>query len=206
MVIVSGDKSNTSLWEYQGVGCVRNPIVIVIRRSSTRLAQLDQFEGAPDQHRPGGDTNGCQPALGALCRPRHPAPEPGRSRQFESHPWWPQLGWIAYGLGFTGLFLGAIFFAYAVRYYLSTAIVLITSLATGGRAGNENGHNWNGHNGNGKQRSAGLVRTNGNGNVNGFHLDLGYHPFVSAHVAAYNEKRVIERLLTAPGTASGGRD
>ena len=32
---------------------------------------------------------------------------------------------------------------------------------------------------------------------NGFHIDLGYHPFVSVHVAAYNEKRVIERLLTA---------
>src|SRR5207244_12658262 len=36
-----------------------------------------------------------------------------------------------------------------------------------------------------------------NGNGNGYHLDLGYQPFVSIHVAAYNEKRVIERLLTA---------
>ena len=34
-----------------------------------------------------------------------------------------------------------------------------------------------------------------NGNGNGYHIDLGYHPFVSIHVAAYNEKRVIERLL-----------
>jgi hypothetical protein len=117
---------------------------------------------------------------------------------------WPQLAWTAYGLAFTGLFLGAIFFAYAFRYYLSTAIVLITSLATGSRAGYGNGHNWNGHNENRKQRSAGLVRTTGNGNVNRFHLDVGYHPFVSVNVAAYNEKRVIERLLTAPGTASGG--
>ena len=39
--------------------------------------------------------------------------------------------WIGYGFAFTGLFLGAIFFAYAVKYYLSTVIVLITSLATG---------------------------------------------------------------------------
>src|SRR5487761_1169144 len=101
--------------------------------------------------------------------------------------------WIAYGFAFTGLFLGAVFFAYAVKYYLSTLMVLITTLATG-RTGNGNG-NGNGHNGNGRQHS-GLNRI-GNGNGNGFHIDLGYHPFVSVHVAAYNEKRVIERLLTA---------
>src|SRR5207244_9888675 len=35
------------------------------------------------------------------------------------------------------------------------------------------------------------------GNGNGYHIDLGYQPFVSVHVAAYNEKRVIERLLTS---------
>jgi 1,2-diacylglycerol 3-beta-glucosyltransferase len=90
--------------------------------------------------------------------------------------------WVAYGFAFTGLLLGALFFAYAVKYYLSTVIVLITTLATGGRNGS------NGHNGNGKQH-AGLK--------NGYHIDLGYHPFVSVHVAAYNERRVIERLLTA---------
>src|SRR5207248_4305368 len=52
-------------------------------------------------------------------------------------------------------------------------------------------------NGNGavKTNGHGLNRINGNGN--GYHIDLGYHPFVSVHVAAYNEKRVIERLLTA---------
>ena len=96
--------------------------------------------------------------------------------------------WIGYGFAFTGLFLGAIFFAYAVKYYLSTVIVLLTSLATGRS-------NGNGHNGNGKQ-NGGLNRI-GNGNGNGYHIDLGYHPFVSVHVAAYNERRVIERLLTA---------
>jgi cellulose synthase/poly-beta-1,6-N-acetylglucosamine synthase-like glycosyltransferase len=96
--------------------------------------------------------------------------------------------WIGYGFAFTGLFLGAIFFAYAVKYYLSTVIVLLTSLATGRSGGN-------GHNGNGKQ-NGGLNRI-GNGNGNGYHIDLGYHPFVSVHVAAYNERRVLERLLTA---------
>src|ERR1700694_1104733 len=100
--------------------------------------------------------------------------------------------WIAYGFALTGLFPGAVLFAYAVKYYLSTVIVLITTLAFG-RSGS-NGPNGNG-NGNVGQHS-GLNRI-GNGNGNGYHIDLGYHPFVSVHVAAYNEKRVIERLLTA---------
>src|SRR2546427_6750665 len=93
--------------------------------------------------------------------------------------------WIAYGFAFAGLFLGAIFFAYAVKYYLSTAMVLLTTLVGAPRNGN----------GAGKTNGNGLNRINGNGN--GYHLDLGYQPFVSIHVAAYNEKRVIERLLTA---------
>ena len=100
---------------------------------------------------------------------------------------------IAYGLAFTGLFLGAIFFTYAIKYYLGTAIVLLTTLLSGGARSNGNGHTDTRH-------VAGLNRIarsgNGNGNGNGYHIDLGYHPFVSIHVAAYNEKRVIERLLT----------
>jgi glycosyltransferase involved in cell wall biosynthesis len=99
---------------------------------------------------------------------------------------------IAYSFAFTGLFLGAIFFTYAIKYYLGTAIVLLTTLASGGRNGN--GHSRP----DGDRHAAGLSRINrnANGNGNGYHIDLGYHPFVSIHVAAYNEKRVIERLLT----------
>jgi cellulose synthase/poly-beta-1,6-N-acetylglucosamine synthase-like glycosyltransferase len=89
--------------------------------------------------------------------------------------------WLGYGFAFTGLFLGAVFFAYAVKYYLSTVIVLITTIAFGRNGGNGNG--------NGKHRAGGLK--------NGYHIDLGYHPFVSVHVAAYNERRVIERLMVA---------
>jgi len=101
---------------------------------------------------------------------------------------------VAYGFAFTGLLLGAIFFTYAIKYYLGTAMVLITTLAPGGRKGNGNG---NGHlHEDGDRHVAGLSRINRNGNGNGYHIDLGYHPFVSIHVAAYNEKRVIERLLT----------
>jgi cellulose synthase/poly-beta-1,6-N-acetylglucosamine synthase-like glycosyltransferase len=91
--------------------------------------------------------------------------------------------WVGYGFAFAGLFLGAVFFAYAVKYYLSTVIVLLTTIAFG-----RNGSNGNG-NGNGKHRAGGLK--------NGYHIDLGYHPFVSVQVAAYNERRVIERLLVA---------
>jgi len=102
---------------------------------------------------------------------------------------------FAYGLAFTGLFLGAIFFTYAIKYYLGTGIVLLTTLVSGGRNGNGNGN----HKGDGDRHAAGLSRINrnGNGNGNGYQIDLGYHPFVSIHVAAYNEKRVIERLLTS---------
>jgi len=101
---------------------------------------------------------------------------------------------FAYALAFTGLFLGAIFFTYAIKYYLGTAIVLLTTLLAGGRNGNGNG----GTHSERDRQVAGLSRISraSNGNGNGYHIDLGYHPFVSIHVAAYNEKRVIERLLT----------
>src|SRR6266568_1014802 len=101
---------------------------------------------------------------------------------------------VAYSLAFTGLFFGAIFFTYAIKYYLATAIVLLTTLVSGGRNGN--GGNGGPHP-YGDRHAAGLSRISraSNGNGNGYHIDLGYHPFVSIHVAAYNEKRVIERLL-----------
>src|SRR5258708_1011656 len=51
--------------------------------------------------------------------------------------------WLAYGFAFTGLFLGAVFFAYAVKYYLSTAMVLLTTLF-GGAPPNGSGHASNG--------------------------------------------------------------
>src|SRR5437867_848285 len=116
---------------------------------------------------------------------------------------------IAYALAFTGLLLGGIFFAYAVKYYLSTGIVLLSALLPAGRRRNGNGHDAVGAE---RQHASGLIgisrgrgngngngngRGNGNGNGNGYYIDLGYHPFVSVHVAAYNERRVIERLLNS---------
>src|SRR5438477_8138391 len=63
-------------------------------------------------------------------------------------------------------------------------MVLLTTLVGAGPRGGGTKANGNGTN-----------RINGNGN--GYHVDLGYHPFVSVHVAAYNEKRVIERERNA---------
>jgi 1,2-diacylglycerol 3-beta-glucosyltransferase len=102
--------------------------------------------------------------------------------------------WVAYGFAFTGLFLGAVFFAYAIKYYLSTAMVLLTTLV--GRSP-RNGNGSHSPNLTGHKRINGSGNGNGNSNGNGYHIDLGYHPFVSVHVAAYNEQRVIERLLQA---------
>src|SRR5260370_40276685 len=45
---------------------------------------------------------------------------------------------FAYGLAFTGLFLGAIFFTYAIKYYLGTGLVLITTLVSVSLNGNGN--------------------------------------------------------------------
>ena len=118
---------------------------------------------------------------------------------------------VAYAFAFTGLLLGGTFFAYAVKYYLSTGIVLLSALLPAGRRRNGNGHDPMGAErqhasgligisrgrGNGNGNGNGSGHGNGNGNGNGYHIDLGYHPFVSVHVAAYNEKRVIERLLTS---------
>src|SRR6266705_6765367 len=67
---------------------------------------------------------------------------------------------VAYSLAFTGLFFGAIFFTYAIKYYLATAIVLLTTLVSGGRNGNGNG-NGN-HKGESDRHAAGLSRINRN--------------------------------------------
>src|SRR5207248_11238911 len=76
---------------------------------------------------------------------------------------------VAYALAFTGLLLGGTFFAYAVKYYLSTGIVLLSALLPAGRRRNGNGHDPIGAE---RQHASGLIgisrgRGNGNGNGNG---------------------------------------
>ncbi len=101
-------------------------------------------------------------------------------------------------LSLTALFLGSCFFLYSIKYYLATLVMLLSSLLLTERRGyanvNGNGHPHGlmrflrGGNGNGHRNG------NGNGNRNG-DFDLGYQPFVSVHIATYNEQRVIGRLL-----------
>ncbi len=96
--------------------------------------------------------------------------------------------WVGLGLSFIALFLGTIFFAYSIKYYVGTFVVLLASLGAGSR------------NGNGVQGARINRRSIRNGNGEGNDqspLALGYEPFVSVHIASYNEKRVIERLLEA---------
>jgi len=107
-------------------------------------------------------------------------------------------------LSLLALLLGSLFFLYSVRYYLATLLMLTSSLVLSTTDGNGTGHASGGgrahglmrfvrrRNGNGNGHGNG----NGNGNGNG-HFDLGREPFVSIHIATYNEKRVIGRLLEA---------
>lgn len=75
-------------------------------------------------------------------------------------------------LAYTSLIFGALFFAFAARYYIATVSVLLSpsvSLVNG--------------------RNGSKGEPNGNGSVG--------TPMVSVHVALYNEERVVDRLLTA---------
>lgn len=106
------------------------------------------------------------------------------------------VGWIGTGLSYLALLLGTMFFAYSIRYYLATIIVLATtgSERRNGEAGSNGNGSGNGD-GNGLSRISHRSRGgNGSDEENG-DLDLENEPFVSIHIASYNEKRVLERLL-----------
>ena len=90
---------------------------------------------------------------------------------------------------------GSLFFLYSLKYYLATLSMLVSSLVLANGNGRANGKR-NASHPHGLMRF--LRRGNGNGHRNGNgngHVDIGYEPFVSIHVATYNEKRVIQRLL-----------
>lgn len=64
--------------------------------------------------------------------------------------------------------------------------------------GNGNGCNGNGHNGNGHATNGNGHNGNGYGNGNGHDGNgNGKTPFVSIHIATYNEKNVVNRILEA---------
>jgi cellulose synthase/poly-beta-1,6-N-acetylglucosamine synthase-like glycosyltransferase len=94
-------------------------------------------------------------------------------------------GRIGVGLAMTALLIGAVFFAYSIKYYLASILGLVLSFTSQERSRSE-------------ADIAGRIarRRPANGDGNG-HLELGYDPMVSIHIACYNEQRVIERLLTA---------
>jgi cellulose synthase/poly-beta-1,6-N-acetylglucosamine synthase-like glycosyltransferase len=103
-------------------------------------------------------------------------------------------------LALFALMAGSFFFLYSVKYYLGTLVVLITALVLG------NGHEIGQANGHGDRRGlmrfarrrAGTENVHITGEVDGtrdLHFDARYQPFVSIHIATYNEKGVIGRLL-----------
>jgi hypothetical protein len=101
------------------------------------------------------------------------------------------VGWIGTGLSFLALLLGTTFFAYSIRYYLATILVLATtgSERRNGEAGNGNG-SGNGH-GNGLSRIAHRARGgNGVDEENG-QLELVDEPFVSM----VDDLEVFDRVL-----------
>jgi cellulose synthase/poly-beta-1,6-N-acetylglucosamine synthase-like glycosyltransferase len=106
---------------------------------------------------------------------------------------------VGAALSFAALLLGALFFLYSIRYYLATLVMLLSSLLLSEANGNGNRDNGGG-NGHPHGLMRFLRRGNGNGGAHGNgkgngHFDLGFEPFVSIHIATFNEKRVIGRLL-----------
>jgi cellulose synthase/poly-beta-1,6-N-acetylglucosamine synthase-like glycosyltransferase len=107
------------------------------------------------------------------------------------------LSWLGLELALVALGMGAFFFAYSLKYYLATATILLLAFFGPGR--NRNGGSPQERHFNGLTR---IARRGANGygkqdRTGDGHLQLGYEPFVSIHIATYNEKRVVGRLLEA---------
>jgi len=100
-------------------------------------------------------------------------------------------------LALIGLTFGLFFFAYALKYYATIALILLFNGENGLANGNRNGQGKGFRNG----LRNGLSKFFGNGVdnalTNGYHLKPEVQPFVSIHLPLYNEKEVVERLLTA---------
>lgn len=106
------------------------------------------------------------------------------------------LSWLGLELALVALGMGAFFFVYSLKYYLATATMLLLAFLGPG-------HQQDGGS-SGKNPLSGLARIIRRWNPAGQSLtaparplDLGYEPFVSIHIATYNEKRVVGRLLEA---------
>ncbi len=105
------------------------------------------------------------------------------------------LEWLGLELALVALGMGAFFFAYSLKYYLATATMLLLAFFGPGRKSDATL----------KEGRNGLERITQRGLDGNLHpawerrgrFDLGYEPFISIHIATYNEKRVVGRLLEA---------
>lgn len=90
-------------------------------------------------------------------------------------------------LVFIALACGVLFFVYALRYYVASAAVLGTALLRPAFGGRE------------PKRVAGYraLRTEAGETIPSRRLPPERQPFISVHLALYNEQRVVDRLLTA---------
>ena len=104
---------------------------------------------------------------------------------------------INYWLAAISLLFGVFFFAYALKYYANITLMLLFN----GENGLVNGNGYVEGQGLRNGLGNGLRRIFGNGVnnafANGYDLKLEAQPFVSIHLPLYNEKKVVERLLTA---------
>jgi cellulose synthase/poly-beta-1,6-N-acetylglucosamine synthase-like glycosyltransferase len=91
------------------------------------------------------------------------------------------IDWAGVILAGLALLAGGIFFCYSIRYYVATIIVLASAAPWLLRYRH--------------QRREGRIAMARERDPS--HLNLGYFPFVSIQIAAYNEERVIGRLLEA---------
>lgn len=108
------------------------------------------------------------------------------------------LSWLGLELALIALGMGAFFFAYSLKYYLATATMLLLAFFGPGRNGNGSGQQETGHLGVLRRitRRGWIAQQHSDGNRTKW-LPLGYEPFVSIHIATYNEKGVVGRLLEA---------
>ncbi|HKV31238.1 MAG TPA: glycosyltransferase [Candidatus Dormibacteraeota bacterium] len=107
------------------------------------------------------------------------------------------ITWLGLELALVALGMGAFFFAYSLKYYLATATMLMLAFFGPGRNDNGTGEKQGHLSGLARiTRRGWIARQHSNGNRTKW-LPLGYEPFVSIHIATYNEKGVIGRLLEA---------
>lgn len=116
----------------------------------------------------------------------------------ESSPGLVRVGQV---LALVALLFGCTMFLYSVRYYTAALVTLVTPVVLSNGNGSANGHGNGGVSAGSRarvpRRGNGNGHTNGkgNGNGNGESWPNGEAPFVSIHIATYNERRVIGRLL-----------